>query len=47
MHNFDSLDILLKILNFEFDVVALTETWNSEDNKHKFIPGNLEIHITD
>ena len=37
-HNGDNLLDLIADLEFKFDVVAVTETWNPEDKKHKFIP---------
>ena len=40
-HNFDSLESLCTDLDFFFDVIAVTETWNSEANKDKFIPKEL------
>ena len=42
MHNFDALDSLCANLNYPFDTVAVTETWNSAINKDKFIPKRLE-----
>ena len=41
-HNGDNLYDLLADLEFKFDVVAVTETWNPEDKKHKFIPPIME-----
>ncbi len=41
-HNFDSLEKLCTDLEFSFDIIALSETWNPEDGKHKFIPKQLE-----
>ena len=41
MHNFDSLESLCCNLDYPFDVIALSETWNAEKNKDKFIPKNL------
>ena len=38
MHNFDSLETLCTNLDYTFDVIAVTETWNAEKNKDKFIP---------
>ena len=29
-------------LEFKFDVIAVTETWNSEEKKHKFAPPIFE-----
>jgi len=37
-HNGDNLINLLSDLEFKFDVVALTETWNPDDKNHKFQP---------
>ena len=42
MHNFDALDSLCANLNYPFDIVAVTETWNSTSNKDKFIPKIME-----
>ena len=39
--NFKKLELLLYELNFKFDIIALTETWNSETRKHLFNPGLL------
>ena len=41
-HNFDALERLCIDLNFPFDIIALTETWNPTCNKDKFIPKILE-----
>ena len=41
-HNGDDLFDLLTDLEFKFDVVAVSETWNPEDKKHKFIPPIME-----
>ena len=41
-HNGEELFDLLADLEFKFDVVALTETWNPEDKKHKFTPPIME-----
>ena len=41
-HNGEDLSDLLVALEFKFDVVAVTETWNPEDKKHKFIPPIFE-----
>ena len=41
-HNGDNLYDLLADLEFKFDVVAVTETWNPEDKKYKFIPPIME-----
>ena len=39
--NFEKLELLLYELNFKFDIIALTETWNSETRKHLFNLGLL------
>ena len=36
--NGDNLNDLIIDLKFKFDVIAVTETWNPEDKKHKFTP---------
>ncbi len=41
-HNFDALEKLCTDLNYHFDIIALSETWNSESNKDKFMPKMLE-----
>ena len=41
MHNFDSLENLCCNLDYPFDVIALSETWNAVKNKDKFIPKSL------
>ena len=41
-HNGDDLIDLIVDLEFKFDVVAVTETWNPEDKKHKFTPPIIE-----
>ena len=46
MHNFDSLEQLCTGLDYYFDIIAVTETWNSEKNKDKFIPKKLEGYET-
>ena len=38
----EKLKLLLTSLDFSFDVIALTETWNHELNNHKFNPPSLE-----
>ena len=40
--NGDKLDILLKELDFKFDIIALSETWNPENKNHMFSPLHLE-----
>ena len=42
MHNFDALETLCANLNYSFDIIGLTETWNPSSNKDKFIPKRLE-----
>ena len=39
--NFEKLEHLLADLDFYFDVIACTETWNPDDKKNFFIPGIL------
>ena len=40
--NFQKLELLLYEMGHKFDIVALTETWNSETRKHLFNdPGAL------
>ena len=39
--NFENLDLLITDLDFKFDIIALTETWNSNEKKHLFQAGNL------
>ena len=41
-HNGNDLYDLLTDLEFKFDIVAVTETWNPEEKKHKFIPPVME-----
>ena len=36
------MDLLLHELDHTFDIIALTETWNSENEKNNFTPGILE-----
>ena len=40
--NGEALSDLIADLEFKFDVVAVTETWNPEEKKHKFIAPILE-----
>ena len=40
--NVDNLDDLLDDLTWNFDVIALSETWNDENNKSNFTPKLLE-----
>ena len=41
-HNFDSLERLCTDLNYPFDIIAVTETWNPSSKKDNFIPKRLE-----
>ena len=41
-HNFDSLERLCTDLEYPFDIIALSETWNPEGAKEKFIPKQIE-----
>jgi len=41
-HNGDNLKLLLNNLEFKFDVIALSETWNPESKSHTFQPPILE-----
>jgi hypothetical protein len=41
-HNFDALEQLCIDLDFPFDVIGLTETWDPAYNKDKFIPKLLD-----
>ena len=41
-HNFDQLEMLLTDLGYNFDVIALSETWNAENSKDKFIPKRID-----
>ena len=36
--NTENLDILLHDLDYKFDVISLTETWNPESKKENFLP---------
>jgi hypothetical protein len=40
--NGENLSDLLVDLEFKFDLIAVTETWNPEDKKHKFSPPIFE-----
>ena len=42
LNNNEKLEILLKNSMINFDVITLTETWNSETTNHTFEPGNLD-----
>ena len=39
--NFEKLELLLDNIDYNFDVIGLTETWNSEEKIHMFNPGIL------
>ena len=41
-HNFESLEKLYTDLEYPFDIIALTEVWNPEKDKAKFLPKQLE-----
>ena len=41
-HNGDNLILLLTNLQFKFDIIALTETWNPESKAHAFQPPIIE-----
>ena len=41
-HNGENLSDLLNDLEFKFDLIAVTETWNPEEKKHKFSPPIFE-----
>ena len=40
--NFENLEILLSNIEHKFDIIVLTEAWNSEEKKSCFSPGHLE-----
>ena len=40
--NIDNLEHLLYDLDFDFDIIALSETWNPENRKHRFSPKIME-----
>ena len=40
--NTQNLEILLHDLDYKFDVISLTETWNPESKKEKFLPKLIE-----
>ena len=42
MHNFDSLESLCTNLDYSLDIIAVSETWNADKNKDKFIPKRLD-----
>ena len=43
MHHFEYLENLLKDLgDHKFDIIALSETWNTENKKLTFRAGNLD-----
>ena len=39
--NFEKIEELQTSLNFQFDIIALSETWNPENKQHLFSPGIL------
>ena len=41
-HNFENLEKLCTDLGYHFDIIAVTETWNPDNTKDKFIPKRLE-----
>ena len=41
-HNFESLSELLVSLDFNFSIIALSETWNPKSKTHLFFPPKLE-----
>ena len=41
----ERLRLLTTIVDLKFDVIALTETWNSEDKKHLFMPPTIEGYL--
>ena len=41
-HNFDNLEKLCTDLGYHFDIIAVTETWNPDNAKDKFIAKRLE-----
>ena len=41
-HNADNLQLLLTNLEFKFDVIALSETWNPDYKAHTFSPPILD-----
>ena len=43
--NIDNLEDLLHDMDFPFDIIALSETWNPENNKNKFSPKRLEGYL--
>ena len=42
--NFEKLEYLLADVDCNFDIIALTETWNPEDKKELFTPGILDCY---
>lgn len=44
--NFDKLQYLINDIDFQFDIIALTETWNDENKKHLFQPGVLDNYYS-
>ena len=45
-HNFDALENLCTDLDYPLDVIAVTETWNSDKKKNSFIPKILPGYET-
>ena len=39
--NFEKIERLLDRLEFSFDIVGVTETWNEDSKSHNFTPGQL------
>ena len=40
--NFEKLENLLNDLEFQFSIIALSETWTTKENLHLFEPGELQ-----
>ena len=40
--NFEKLECLINALDYRFDIISCTETWNPDEKKHLFIPGILD-----
>ena len=45
MHNFDSLQNLLTDLNHKFDIVAVSETWNSKQKESNFRLKQIKLKL--
>ena len=41
-HNFEALQDLYTQLQHKFDIISVSETWNSEGKKHQFLTPSLE-----